>query len=595
MFCMKCGKPTDGLKICPECAAKAAASNQAPVQSAAQAPAEDVIQLSTGIQPPKKKKKRTGLIAAIIAAVVVVGAGVGLWLGWDSLFGEKEEPVKVYDTAEEHMIGVEGDSVNQIADVVSGAYGTLRGSFDTESQTNGGTVQMHILLGDELLNLIQTNMVYSGMNMELDWLSDVMFNIATAQEGDLMQVDMGIGLGNTKIATLSYLIDTARSIMYVGVPELTSTYMEMEIPADAMNGMSFRDMITAGQAQFAQMQETLPTEEEVEALLVKYAGVALTKITKVDKQLVTLSTGGVSQELTQLTTTLSQADLMEIVEKILEYAKTDDTLLSILETLITYQGGGYYYEGSVKENLLAEIDGLLEELRENKAYASEQNYIVLTTYVDSRNNVVGRCITMHSEGEAQMQLLDYKQVTDGEKFAFEAQISDGAMQIIGSGTKDDDKQNGTYTLSAEGQKILNLKVTDLDTEKLENGDLSGTFLLTPSQEVMDTFLAQAQLPTALVSELAIELKIDSSEDGGNFEIRLLNNGSTMLGLTLASQLEDRGVSLPSKTINMNASEEDAMAWILSMDFNGLFAKMKEAGVPTALTNTLEAYLQMISY
>lgn len=591
MFCMKCGKPTDGEKMCPECAAKAAA----PVQ----ADTEDVIVLSQGVEKPKKKGKK-GLIAAIIAAVVVVGAGVGLWLGWDSLFGSKEEAapgvteeVKVYNTAEEHMIGVEGDALTQAASVFTDAYGDLRASFDPASQ-DGGSVEMHLLLGDEVQSLLGAALASGGLNMDMSWLSDVMVSMMAATEGDVEQLDLGVGLGSTKLATLRILVDYAKSTVYMGVPELSSTFMEAVIP-EGENAMSMADILAVSQEKLSQIQEALPTEEEVQALLVKYIGVALTEITKVDKKLTNITVNGVTQEVTELTTTISEKDLLEIGEKILTFVKDDSVAMGILEKLAALNADAGYQEGEITEELKRGIDSTLEDIQELKDEASETNYIVLTTYVDARDNVVGRCVTVYSDDIEPVEVLNYKQATAGEAFALEALIGQNALKIQGSGTVSGNLKSGTYTVEAGGQKLLDLKITDLDTQKLDAGTLSGTFLLTPNAALVEELIYGIGIPAYLLEDVAVELKLDSTETTGNLEIRLLSGTRTMLGLTLDSAVEDMSISLPTSTINVEASEEEGMEWIAGMDFDSVISKMKSAGVPEELTGYLEAYLQLLAY
>lgn len=583
MFCTNCGRPTEGeQQLCPACAAARAQQN-APADPIG---SDDGFTLNTPGSTGGKKKGKAGLIAAIVAGVLVLAAVLGIVFNLQSIESFFNRNLR---SPKDYMVSVEQEALTGYADMITNAYGKLTEAAAENSGVSSSAAEVHLLLSEQLLSLAELGLSSEDMELELDFLSDILLETEQYVDGDKTCSNISIGLGDKPVLTLSVVQDLATGSTYIGLPELNEQYLLTTIPEE------MRSTFTSALNLSTQLQD-LPDQAAVEALAEKYVLLALSQIDTVEKDTVTLTAGGLEQKVTVLTTTVYEKDTLEMAIAILNAVKDEPELKKFCDAIAEYMNhiSAYEYgtsDGSVDlyGEFTAAIPELISELEQMVEEADPANYITWVTYVDSHDTVVGRSFTVHGAEEAEpMELLRYFTVTEKDRFAFEGTLSE--LTVIGEGTKKNGMTNGQYSFTVDAQEIFRLEVRDLDELKLEEEHtLQGTFRLVPGEVLVESIFSGTGLPvSAMDGAVALELVL-----GDHFEFHILANSETLIGLTITSKIASAsGVELPENTADIN--DEDAIIqWLTTLDYEKLATDMENAGIPSVLVEYVNAYASLM--
>lgn len=590
MFCRNCGsKIEDGNVFCTQCGAAvmgADAQPQVPQAQPAPAPAkEDFVLASPTEKPVKQKKPRSKKWIAPVAILCVIAiAVVAVVLNWNAitgLFGGGMQASGNHNggdssklTGAEHLSKVENNSLGGYADSVSKVYGQL---LKNETFAGGAQTSLTLRVGDDMLDLLMDN-----TGADLSWLSEFGLNMDVNTQDALAQAKLKLLLEGKKLLDLDVIFDSDSEKIWMAIPDLSSDYLEMDLAELGLNLGDFGNTMESVSA----LQAALPSEETVNTLLKKYIAIVLESIEDADKETETLELDGLKQNATALTVKITEKDLLNIAIKILEEAKNDQALKGIVEEFGAYidstnpnnVGIDYYAE------FTNAVELAIKNLNDELASASAENYIRITTYVDSADKVIGRTLKVVSGGET-VQTLYYRTVTEGDNFRFKASVSE--LVITGSGTVKENVLDGEYTVTVSDTEYLVLKISDFDQAKLERGYLSGTIRLEPSSQLIKELVGNSNL--TIFADLALELKLDTSDTAANVDIDVFANDSLLVGLTMNTKITDgSSIKKPSSKDTVNAmDEEEVMEWIQDMDFDELLQNLKAAGVPSEYVDALE--------
>lgn len=585
MFCIYCGKPTEGnSNICADCAAARSDGYGSDIQT------EDTFQINT----PKKPQKGKGGIIALIAAIAVVAvAAVVLALNWNSITGS-------FSTPQEHLAYVEEKALEDQLDTITDAYGNYLENLNI--QNNAMNTEVRVQLGDDILDLLESSLYESGIPFSVDWLRDITVAATVRSGDDRYQTSLGIGLGSNRILTADMIVDVAGDGLWIGVPELHEDYLHIDSFAE-MTGMSMSEAFGQGQMMTQEMLQMLPTEDELNAMLNKYLGLVIHNIENVETGSDTLTVGGISEEFTTLTATIYEKDVLNIAKTILSEFKEDDDVLETFADMVEYyiesNAGNEYivnpFTGEynlasafigmdAKQILMEAINEALAELEANLTRAAENNYLVLTTYINDEEEICGRKLVGSDDGELE-DILHFSIVHDGDAFALEAVFGD-ELTVTGKGTEKDDQISGEFTVLAEGQHLLDLHLTNA-------GEAGGTYRLIPSETLLEEVLYELGIDGASILstlDITLEMEIKSTDAADNMSARLMNGSKLVVGVTLSSYAGGNGdVELPANGVDV-LDDAASMEWFSQLDFDRLLENLRTAGVPSELVSTLDYLL-----
>ncbi len=526
-----------------------------------------------------KKLLRTLAVFMVIAMLLSTFAGCAKTGDSGSEGGENSgNEEEIVDTSkmsgEEHLQYVEGKSIDSALKVLTGTYGKM---FAPIQGAQSGHIDVSVELGDEFMNQVIGGGATPGMDMS--WLSEINMSMDVTSDNPMSKLELALGLAGTDILSASMILDMAEGQLWVGVPDLNSTYLKFDL-----EDLGVGDLNETAEA-LNMLIAAMPSEEVLSRVLDRYVDIILKNLDDVQKETVTLELDGLSQECTALTVEIGHEDVLKIAKAVLTEARDDEDLKNILEGIAKL----YVAQGNASVDVWAmlqsEIDEMIEDLDE-QLEDPQEGAIVLVTYADNKNHIIGRDITT-PDGEA----ISYKTVTEGEKFAFLADL--GGAQITGSGTNKSGKVTGTYELAVQGRTMLTVEVEDFDQNKLEKGYLCGTIRIKPySYGVSEDSNGTVSVAPA-IAQMEIELKLNTSAQAAEIQVNLNYQGEFFIGATIKVSSSSGGsVSAPGNAVDAT-NQTELMQWVQGMNFKKILNSLKSAGVPSQITSMLEQYINQM--
>ena len=501
--------------------------------------------------------------------------------GKDKENNGKDTPNYDKMTPLEHFAALELNNANGMVDALSAVYGALA---QPASKANyGAEVDISLQVGDVVQDVLEESYFEaSGEKMDFSFLSKVNLEVDLNVKNKMQQMDMAVGLGGSRILTICTIMDLDDFTTWVGSPELSDVFAEMNLVQSGGVAVNSATMQTANA-----LIEALPSEQEFNALVKRYLEVALEKVDDVERKTITLELDGLKQECTVLVVKIYEEDALNIAEAVLKTAKTDNELKAIIEKFgVAFndlmkesytQAGGTWTNVDLYAEFITAVEDALTSLEMEREDLDTEEYIELTAYVDKEHNIIGRKLALDGDE------LHYYTVTEGNAFTFEASLDE--VKVTGGGTKKSGKVDGSFKLSMEGTSLLTLAVEGWSASEKET---KGTLVLEPSAELIQQIGGNSgALPFA---DIALELKIDSSESKNDFEMNLLSNETLVVGIAMSAKTSSGSdIQKPTETIDFT-NQYQLQSWVQSMDFNKLFQNMRNAGVPGELVDMLEASL-----
>lgn len=610
MFCQKCGNPSE-TPICPACAA-AEAPVETPVQEVApaveapvvespavEAPvAEDpAIQLGAPVEPPVKKSKK-GLWISLVA--VVAAAAVAAVAFWPALS-------RMFTSPEDYLQEVTKDSLSSFTDGLANLYGAYLKGEVPESDYNHVDTKFSIKLNDGLAGMLATTLQSQGINLTADALKSIDLTINGTIDGDatqpnLLQYDLGVGLGGKELLGIKVTLDYKNSVVYLAVPRLSEKSIKVNLKQFGidLSSMSLMDLFafdpsamlvededyfvddyedyyddyedydddylsfpdedyglmppTAGNSvlgnllgllegeQFASLQANLPDADEFQAMLDRFIEAALNEITQVEKTSQDVTVNGHTQNQTALVATIDATTVGNMAKAVLNQAQNDPTLKEMLDAVDAFAAASAGQSLGLHGQMVAAIPELIAELDSFIAENATAESLTLTVYVDG-DELMG--LTMGVQG---LDALSYTTVKEGDTYYF--QISSPLMAMVslsGSYTEQGDVTKGDLTLATQGVNYT------LDYEYSDTSLILGF-----------------ALPAELLSEIGVPAGIVTDN----------------VRLELGAWASNATVTLPENAIDVN-DQAQLMAWATEA-VGKLPDLLKDLGVPESVISQLLA-------
>ncbi|MBQ8796606.1 MAG: hypothetical protein IJZ56_00215 [Oscillospiraceae bacterium] len=605
MFCVRCGRPTEGEKIvCDECAAKEAAKKQpapvveekpapiveeapAPVVEAAPAPAEEpkapetpvveapAFTVNTNVtEVPKKKRK--GAVGWIIVAVLLVAAIVAAVLCWpmiQGLFNNTDDEAGSTETTEATVAGVQTGTA---VETVGAAYGAFLEGLKNPATTGESTVSL--TLGEDLISLLESSLTSQDVEMDLSWLESLALNMQSGMDGDSYGVDMGVLLNGTDILTLSVFMDIAEGMCYIGVPEVNDTYLSVAMTEDmGFDPSVLTTAMNAPKEMAATLAEELPSQEAFEAALEKYITLIAENLPEGEQEQKDFVVNGVAQKLTATTRKLTEQDALNIAIAVLEAAKDDETVKQFITAVCDYvnaqnamnaEMSGYDYIDELNPSeVIAAIPDMIEEL---KGIDTDDSTVTLVLYTDEAGNLCGGSL----EDPDGNLMFDCVSVSEGDKSAMELKLPDN-VKVIGDSYRENGMEYSSYALDANGDIMLTVFLEGTVDGKI------GVIRLVPGVTLLEELSYDYPI-LGMASSAAPELMLKLYDDG--MELDLILNGNVFAGLGLNA---DGSTSYKPAKPGSSVSVEDQaglLTWLTELDISGVSQSLKDAGVPADLVD-----------
>ncbi len=584
MLCKNCGKEIlDDAQICPECGTDLTAPeteqkedaviSEQPVADAPEtttnnenaAGSEDIVSKLLGFVKGHKKVL-IGIGAALLALILVCNLSniAGFF-------------VKAFGSEADYFRYVEEKALDDYTETLTNTYGTYLDILDCNY---GYEMDVELELGKEALSLIE-----DSTDMDMKWLNDIAVAFAANMKNDMAQANVIFEIDGKEIIDADAIVDIKNGDIFLALLNLSDKYLTISdmMPTDenaAMGAAVSTEMIT-------KIVDKLPSEKKMNKLINKYLKIALDQIEDVSESKETLKIGDIEEKVTALKFKCKEKTVLNMGIAVLEELSNDKDVKNIIEDVAAVLADEGLIESTdgIYDSFLGGIDMALTELEDMKdGELSKDNMLVLTDYVNSKHEIVGRSIKVGEE-----EVLSYATAHKGSKFEFEFKA--GELKLTGAGKDKSGKIDGEFKLSADGKKMLDIVVSDFDTDKIKDGKISGTFKVDPTANMYSELMGNDSGMLAALN-LEFEFIIDADNESGEIEVNLIENDELFVGvvLTYDSGNGDK-VSAPSDKDQVEMEEFDE--WVASLDFEKIIKALEKADVDKDIIEYVEDFIDNI--
>lgn len=438
---------------------------------------------------------------------------------------------------------------------------------------------------------------------DISWLNDITLantvSFTDGKEGLLMKVL----LNDNQICSLEYYLDPESQDVYMRIPELSDKYFktnlkeaadqqasniesdieeltpddtDVDIPTDNF-ASAYSDSISLSASLMSDLSSALPEASVIEALLDKYGSMLFDNLTEGESSQETLTAGDISQDCTVYEGQISSADAVKTATELLEAAKSDSDIESILNTWNDKLSSGE----NLYESFTTAVDKGLNALKDTDTSDSEDSYLSTKIWVDENGRIAGRALEIQ-EGDTTTPILTWQMPENGSDFGYLLTIASddiNTYSLSGSGQIDGDKLNGTYELSLANSISAIIEVKDYDTVSAKEGNLNGNYKITfPSSDTDN----EDDYYSSILENFALVLDLNSEKDSGSVALSIENAGSTLGTLSITGGAGE-AVEIPDlaslKDVYDANNNDDMNAYAATLDFTSIMDNLSKAGVP----------------
>lgn len=467
------------------------------------------------------KKK---LFTVIIALVLVVATP----LAFASMLSGCKKP----DPAEEY-VALESNAMHKL---INDAFANASPSSDVHTTAN-----VELKLSDLFFTIMDRE--------DLNWIDSVSANFDLHQNKTLNDVATVIGMNSKPLFSYNGVVDSLTGITYVSIPTISDYYIQ------TINNTT----VDLSGLQQALAQLNTPETEVAKALLIKYTEVALKNMVNIEKATETLNIKGVTQEVNVYTNYITEKVFLDAFKAILTEAKNDSQLKAIFPDEVNWE---------------AAIEEAIASLNKQTPSDDKSDAIVLITYADKDNKVVGRKLSTSTFSLSHITLSTISGSVS-ETFIGDAQNNfrlEGRRATPGSSTY-------TIFITSAGQEI------ETGTIAVSGDKTAGMCKITLSD-----FLEQSLFGDAS-ADFAVAIQWDTTSTGTAVDMALSLMAQEVISISAsATQSAPKDVTVPSISLN-TYSTEDMQIYSDSINTYELMNNMLAIGFPSeyidAVINALE--------
>lgn len=438
---------------------------------------------------------------------------------------------------------------------------------------------------------------------DISWLNDITLantvSFTDGKEGLLMKVL----LNDNQICSLEYYLDPESQDVYMRIPELSDKYFktnlkeaadqqasniesdieeltpddtDVDIPTDNF-ASAYSDSISLSASLMSDLSSALPEASVIEALLDKYGSMLFDNLTEGESSQETLTAGDISQDCTVYEGQISSADAVKTATELLEAAKSD----SDIESILNIWNDKLSSDENLYESFTTAVDKGLNALKDTDTSDSEDSYLSTKIWVDENGRIAGRALEIQ-EGDTTTPILTWQMPENGSDFGYLLTIASddiNTYSLSGSGQIDGDKLNGTYELSLADSISAIIEVKDYDTVSAKEGNLNGNYKITfPSSDTDN----EDDYYSSILENFALVLDLNSEKDSGSVALSIENAGSTLGTLSITGGAGE-AVEIPDlaslKDVYDANNNDDMNAYAATLDFTSIMDNLSKAGVP----------------
>lgn len=476
-----------------------------------------------------------------------------------------------------------GFAADSYADIEKSALAKIASEFAASYATSLEQSQDLVsgVKGDITVNIEDSGRSLLGFVAPFDvsWLNNASVTINSSFKDNKEGGSMALLVNDSQVCTLDFYFDPDTEDMYMKIPELSDKYMKVNLKEaeDDETLEASTESLSDSVTLLNNMTEVMPEASVVESLLNKYGTILIDNVKSTDGTSDTLTAGDISQDCTVYEGQISSEDAVKTATELLEAAKSDSDIESILNTWNDKLSS----DENLYESFTTAVDKGLNALKDTDTSDSEDSYLSTKIWVDENGRIAGRALEIQ-EGDTTTPILTWQMPENGSDFGYLLTIASddiNTYSLSGSGQIDGDKLNGTYELSLADSISAIIEVKDYDTVSAKEGNLNGNYKITfPSSDTDN----EDDYYSSILENFALVLDLNSEKDSGSVALSIENAGSTLGTLSITGGAGE-AVEIPDlaslKDVYDANNNDDMNAYAATLDFTSIMDNLSKAGVP----------------
>lgn len=590
----------------------------------------DNSQQTVNLTAPKKSKAPV-IVGSALGTVAVAGAATACVLHFvpsarDWLDRKTSEPEEYFAEKEKDYVKENVEALSDSISKVSSSYEAFdlsnldfdnlvlpAGAYNFKTSVDFSVESLLDIAEDMGENPIDTSDATTAMSLELlkSFKSvSVDSDIISNGEG-LLSFNAKLQLNDSSLIDANVIINTKDKVFYIGIPVLSDKYLSYTLTDSDIEAikksLSGADVSSE---DYDKMMEQLEMATEASKLLsdnlsnivTDYYQIIIDGI-KNDTDLsedASIEVAGKEFSVTEMTTDITEEDFTGICKDILEKAKDDKNITSIVDSM------------GISSEYADAIDEALDSLKESNSDSESDETVQFYAWTDKKGNIIGHKLSIDDTefGYANIENNDNQYTSmwmssEDEKMSYD---------IVLNG---ENKDNGTITFTIdidEVYMVMNYDIKELKVVDKEKGlvdfDIDVTFDLDEkevsndkkedtsskdsedeSNSLGDESVSLSELNAAKLFEsftFNAKSKCEDSSQTLSYVIKYKDNDLFSLSLA-ATSLDDTTVKAPDDsdviTLDMDTAQDALISYLESISLSKMKDNIKNS-VDNAMLSTL---------
>lgn len=466
-------------------------------------------QFETSTQP-KKKKFIPVIIIAVILVTIIGGSVYASRSVISNIFQEK------FAKPEDYYHRVENNNINNDIDNSIKSYSTAYKLITSKKYSS--TASIHLDFSDELKDQL------GKINSKLNQINSAELTYKSSFDNSKEAVTLAAKINDANLVSGNGFIDFDNAKIYGQIPEISDSYLDF---SSYLNSEEY-DINIDSLKSLGSFSDLYPEPEKLESILKKYSNLFVNSVSNVEKTKTTITANSITQDCIGLTIKMSGQELYDSIHTILETAKDDKDIQSVIDDMINYIksiDSSSDLNDVTSKSYSENIDSLIQELEESKdEFTKYEDLLDMFVYVDNKGNIIGRTITITAD---KTYTIEYKRAIKATSLGIESTIKEGDKVVFlvkGKGSSTLTEFSGDFVITFPTEEVtINATVSNGDVSKLLDGTFNGDITLTTTYKDLEDYKLNLSVKTSLLSSL---VKVEALDKENSCGILTLKQEST---------------------------------------------------------------------
>ena len=268
-------------------------------------------QFETSTQP-KKKKFIPVIIIAVILVTIIGGSVYASRSVISNIFQEK------FAKPEDYYHRVENNNINNDIDNSIKSYSTAYKLITSKKYSS--TASIHLDFSDELKDQL------GKINSKLNQINSAELTYKSSFDNSKEAVTLAAKINDANLVSGNGLLIWQCKI-YGQIPEISDSYLDF---SSYLNSEEY-DINIDSLKSLGSFSDLYPEPEKLESILKKYSNLFVNSVSNVEKTKTTITANSITQDCIGLTVKMSGQELYDSIHTILETAKDDKDIQSVID------------------------------------------------------------------------------------------------------------------------------------------------------------------------------------------------------------------------------------------------------------------------